>query len=124
MAAATRMVTRSLAAILSSPCPKSVADGAGRSLASDPQMTLTPAKTTAEHPRRATSAGMICSCNPRVIASHSRPRTAATTMATPRAGHQPMPKPIRPSAVMRSPWSTAASVPIATTATFGIRTAW
>jgi hypothetical protein len=124
MAAARMRVTTSLRAIWRSPVPHRVAEGGGRSFASEPHTALTPASSRAERPRRATRAGTICSRSPRVSRSQSRPRTAATPTATASAVHQSKPEPILPSGLMRSPWRTAATVPMATTATLGIRTAW
>ena len=119
-AAATRMVPTELRA---TPTSNSPAHGGGRNFGSEPHSALTPARRKAEQPSRATSAGTICSRRPRVMVSQTSPRPAATATATARALHQPRPDPIAFPGAMSSPWSTAATVPMATMATLGTRAA-
>ena len=123
-AAATSRVATALRATEKSPSENDgPAHGGGRTLAPEPHTALTPARRAAEQPRRTTSAGMMCSRRPRVTKSQASPRAAAAATDTASAGHQPSPEPNRPPGVIRSPWRTAATVPMATTATLGTRVA-
>ena len=123
-AAATRRVTTSLRATWRSPSRTGLAGTAGAGAwRSDPHTTLTPARRGRADRGAPRGRGRSAPAAPGSLASQTRPRPAATTTATARAGHQPRPDPTRPSGAMRSPWRTAATVPMATMATLGTRAA-